>query len=235
MMKAVILAGGKGKRLEPYTTVLPKPLMPVGDMPILEIILKQLKRFGYGEVILAVGHLAGIIEAYFGDGKEFGVKLHYSFESEPLGTVGPLKLIEDLLSKDSFLVMNGDILTDMDFSDFIKFHRAEDSLLTLAVTERRVSIDYGVIHLDGNLIVDFDEKPSPSYWVSMGIYCMKPEIFKYIPKGVKYDIPDLVRDLLNNGERISAYRYTGFWLDIGREEDAKRAQVEFEKRKNFII
>lgn len=234
-MKAVILAGGVGKRLEPYTTVLPKPLMPVGDMPILEIILKQLKKFGYKEIILAVGHLAGVIKAYLGAGEKFGIKLHYSLENGPLGTVGPLKLVEEKLREDVFLVMNGDVLTDLNLSTFMEFHKVEDSLLTLAVTERKVFMDYGVVYLDGNVIVDFEEKPSPAYWVSMGIYGMKPEVLKYIPMGRKYDIPDLVYDLLKKGVKISAYKYTGFWLDIGREEDAKRAQIEFERRRDSII
>ncbi len=234
-MKVVILAGGKGKRLEPYTTLLPKPLMPVGEYPILEIILRQLKYYGFKEVILAVGHLAELIQAYFGSGEKLGIKIEYAFEPYPLGTVGPLRLIEKRLDDSPFLVMNGDILTDLDFKEFMDFHISAGGVLTVGVKKRRVDIDFGVAELSGNVIVNYREKPTFDFWVSMGVYIFEPTILEYIPEGQRYDFPDLVRKLIENGEKISAYLYNGFWLDIGREEDMKRAQYEFESRKDSLL
>ena len=234
-MKAVILAGGKGRRLEPYTAVLPKPLMPVGDYPILELILRQLKKSGIEEVVLAVGHLAGLIQTYFSDGRELGLKLTYHMEDEPLGTVGPLRAMEDMLDTPYFLVMNGDVLTDLDFRDVIEFHRKENPLLTIAVNRRDVFIDFGVVELSENRITGYSEKPSLHYWVSMGVYVFSRDTLKYIPKGQKYDLPQLVWRLLDENEKVMAYRYEGFWLDIGREEDFRRAQEEFEKRRDSLL
>ena len=234
-MKVVILAGGKGKRLEPYTTLLPKPLMPVGEYPILEIILRQLKYYGFNEVILAVGHLAELIQAYFGKGEKLGMKIDYVFEPHPLGTVGPLKLMQDRLNDTPFLVMNGDILTDLDFKEFMDYHLNSGGTLTVGVKKRAVNIDFGVADLSGNVIVNYREKPTFEFWVSMGIYIFEPPILNYIPDKKKFDFPDLVQELIAHGEKISAYLYNGFWLDIGREEDMKRAQYEFESRKDTLL
>ncbi len=234
-MKAIILAGGKGKRLEPYTTILPKPLMPVGDFPILELILRQLRKYGFDEAILAVGHLAGLIQAYFGDGGSLGIKLKYHVEDEPLGTVGSLKALEDYILDECFLVMNGDVMTDLDFRKVVEFHRQEKPALTIAVNKRDVFIDFGVVELDGKRIVGYREKPTLHYWVSMGIYVFDRRALSYIPKGDRMDLPELVIRLLKAGEKVSAYKYEGFWLDIGREEDFKRALVEFERRKDVLL
>jgi NDP-sugar pyrophosphorylase family protein len=233
-MKAVILAGGKGRRLEPYTTLLPKPLMPVGDMPVLEIILKQLKRAGFTEAILAVGHLAGLIEAYFGDGESLGIHLRYSVEHEPLGTVGPLKAMEPDLRDGSFLVMNGDVLTDLDLRELFEFHKKEKGSVTVCVNERKVGIDFGVVKREGKEIVGYEEKPTLSYWVSMGIYVFHPDALRFVPESRPFDLPDLVLSLLENRKKVSAYPYDGFWLDIGREEDFRAAQSEFERMRGSL-
>jgi len=234
LKNAVVLAGGKGRRLEPYTTVLPKPLVPVGDYPILELILRQLKKFGWQNIYLAVGHLAGLIEAYFGNGEKLGINLKYSYEEKPLGTVGPLKLLEGKLSE-SFLVMNGDVLTDMNLIEFEEFHRKEKGTLTIAVNERSVEIDFGVIQLDGKRIVGYKEKPKESFWVSMGIYFFEKKALRFVPEGKRFDIPDLVIELIKRGENVCAFPYRGFWLDIGREEDLRRAQKEYENRFKHIF
>ena len=234
-MKAVILAGGKGRRLEPYTAVLPKPLMPVGEYPILELILRQLRKSGVDEVILAVGHLAGLIQTYFSDGRDLGIKLTYHMEDVPLGTVGPLKAMEDMLDDPFFLVMNGDVMTDLDFRDVIEFHKKENSVLTIAVNRRDVFIDFGVVELSENRIVGYSEKPSLHYWVSMGVYVFSREALRFIPRGEKYDLPQLVWRLLEKNQKVSAYRYEGFWLDIGREDDFRKAQEEFEKRRDSLL
>ncbi len=234
-MKAVILAGGKGRRLEPYTTLLPKPLMPVGEYPVVEILIRQLKRSGFTDLYFAVGHLAGLIEAYFQGGKKWGVRIQYSMEEEPLGTVGPLALLRKELQSEPFLVVNGDILTDLDFSKVMDAHVASGAVLTLAVTHREVSVDFGVLELEGNKVTGFQEKPVLRYPVSMGIYAMSPQVFAFIPEGKKFDLPDLVWTLLRAREPVQAFLYEGFWLDIGREEDWRRAQEEFEKRREAIL
>lgn len=228
-MKAVILAGGKGTRLRPYTTAFPKPLMPVGDKPILEIILRQLKSHGINEIIMAVGHLAELIMTFFGDGSKFGVRIKYSREDEPLGTAGPLSLIKDELT-DTFLVMNGDILTTLNYSDLIKYHKRSGAIATIALNKRDVYIDFGVVELDEDSnITDYVEKPTLHYLVSMGIYVFEPEVLKYIPNNKKFDFPDLVKKLISAGEKVKGYIYDGYWLDIGRPEDYEKACNEIDK------
>jgi NDP-mannose synthase len=224
-LKAVILAGGKGTRLEPYTTVFPKPLMPLGEKPILETIIKQLKFHGFDEVIMAVGYLAELIKAYFGDGQAFGVRIRYSKEEQPLGTAGPLALVGEL--NEPFLVMNGDVLTALSYSKLMKFHRAQGGIATIAVTRRVLDVDYGVITADeSNSIVDYDEKPQLNYNVSMGIYVLDPGVLKFIPRGKKLDFPDLIKQLLKIGQKISSYASDDYWLDIGRHSDYSKAQSE---------
>lgn len=229
-MKAVILAGGKGTRLAPYTTVFPKPLMPIGQKPILEIIINQLKESGFTEVILAVGHLAELIKSYFNDGRSLGIKISYSKEEMPLGTAGPLAQIDDL--NETFLVMNGDILSDISFPDLIKTHRNSHAIATISVHQRNMKVDYGVIKIgDGNNIIDYVEKPVLNYDVSMGIYMFEPSILKFIEKGKKLDFPDLVIDLIKAGEKVASFASTCSWLDIGRPDDYEKAQLEYESLK----
>jgi NDP-sugar pyrophosphorylase family protein len=228
-MKAVILAGGKGTRLKPYTTVFPKPLMPIDDKPILEIVVRQLKSHGFDEVIITVGHLAELIMTFFGDGSKFGVKIEYSRENKPLGTAGGLGLIKKALNE-TFLMMNGDVLTSLNYSDLTDYHNRNGAITTIALNKREVDIDFGVVELDNdNSIVGYKEKPKIDYLVSMGVYIFEPEILKYIEPNEFLDFPDLVKKLISNGETVKGYVYDGYWLDIGRPDDYERANREIEK------
>lgn len=233
-MKAVVLAGGKGTRLAPYTTILPKPLMPIGDMPVLEVLMRQMKRAGVDEVILTVGHLAELLRAFFGDGTQFGVKISYSFEQEPLGTAGPLSLIEGL--DDTFLVMNGDVLTNLPLTGLVDFHRDHQSAATIAMHRRQVKVDLGVIQCNGGEeVVGYIEKPVYDYMVSMGIYVFEPRVLNYIPRGEYLDFPNLVHRLLGAREKVTGFQFTGYWQDLGRPDDYQQANLDFEQmRAEFL-
>ncbi len=235
-MKAVILAGGKGTRLRPYTVAFPKPLMPVGNMPILEIIIRQLKSHGIEDIILAVGHLSELIMTYFGDGRKFGVNIKYSKEDIPLGTAGPLSLLKDELNE-TFIVMNGDILTTLNYSDLVNYHKKNKSIATIALNKRDVYIDFGVVEIDKKNynILKYIEKPTLHYLVSMGIYVFEPKVLEYIPYGVKFDFPDLVRELIKSKETVKGYVYDGYWLDIGRPEDYEKANIEIDKIMKYLF
>lgn len=200
--------------------------MPVGDQPILAIVIERLRRAGFTRVTLAVGHLAGLIQAYFGDGSRFGIRIDYSIETTPLGTAGPLSLIEDL--DEDFLVMNGDVLTDLDIEAFVAAHRRVDAIATIAVYRKVVDLTLGVLSLDGeSRVVDYVEKPSFDYTVSTGIYCFKPAVLAHLTSGDACDLPDLVRRLIARGERVHGYRFEGNWLDVGRPEDYETALALF--------
>ena len=225
-MRAVILAGGKGTRLAPYTTVLPKPLMPIGEMPILEIVIRQLERHGFNDLTLAVGYLAELLMAYCGDGSKFNVKLGYSREEQPLGTAGPIALVPDL--NDTFLVMNGDLLTTIDYSAMLSYHHERGALATIACYQRDVKIDLGVIEIGAdNWVANYIEKPTYHYAVSMGIYLFEPAILKYIKPNQRLDLPDLVMNLMKEGQRVNVFNFDGYWLDIGRHDDYEKAVEEF--------
>lgn len=225
-MKAVILAGGRGTRLAPYTTVLPKPLMPIGERPILDIIIQQLRHYGFSDITLAVGYLAELLMAYFGNGERLGVNISYSREEEPLGTAGPLSLVPGL--SDRFLVMNGDVLTALDYSDMLSQHQASTAIGTVAVYPRSVQIDLGVVEYDEQChLTDYIEKPTHQYQVSMGIYVFEPRVLDYIQPSVRLDLPDLVRQLVAAGETVNCYPYEGYWLDIGRPDDYQKALADF--------
>ena len=233
-MKSVVLAGGKGTRLAPYTTILPKPLMPIGDMPILEIILRQMKRCCVEEVILTVGHLSELLKAFFQDGERLDLKISYSFEDEPLGTAGPLSLIDGL--DEMFLVTNGDVLTTLDFTDLIRAHVQSGGIATIATHARKVKIDLGVIPFDGdNWVEGYIEKPTYDFNVSMGIYVFEPRVLEYIPYNQYLDFPDLVLRLLDAGEQVNGYIYDGYWQDLGRADDYERAIEDFEQKKSQIL
>ncbi len=234
-MNVIILAGGKGRRLYPYTVSLPKPLMPVGDFPILEVILRQLKAHRFSQVTLAVGHLGNLIQAYCGDGSKWGLKIGYSFEDEPLGTVGPLTRLPNLTQ--TFMVMNGDLLTTLDYLDLAKYHKKQNALATVAAQKRWVDIDFGVIQKskDEQGMLKYVEKPRLSYLVSMGVYIFEPQILKFIPPGRKFDFPDLMHVLLEKEKKVAIYHSEDFWLDIGRPDDYQKAVEEFEKNpKRFL-
>jgi NDP-sugar pyrophosphorylase family protein len=224
---AVILAGGLGTRLKPYTVALPKPLMPIGNYPILEIILRQLSQDGFQRVILAVNHQADLIKAYFGDGSKLSLDIRYSLETIPLGTMGPLRLIPEL--PEHFLVMNGDILSDLSYGQFLEQHSAGTALFTIAAAERRVTIDYGVLEIsETNALTNFREKPSLRYHVSMGIYAVSRNVLRFIPPDRKYGVDELLLDMIQSGDPVNAVPHAGYWLDIGRPDDYARATEDFE-------
>lgn len=226
MKRAVILAGGKGTRLAPYTTVFPKPLMPLGDTPILEIVLRQLAARGFDRATLAVGHLAELMEAFFGDGSKLGIAVDYSREEQPLGTAGPLALIDGLT--EPFLVMNGDVLTTLDYGAFLAEHAASGAAASVATKKRSTRIDFGIVETDdASDITGYIEKPEHEYRVSMGVYAFSPEALSHIEHGERLDFPDLILRLLAAGKRVRSVAFEGYWLDIGRHDDFARAQEEF--------
>jgi NDP-sugar pyrophosphorylase family protein len=226
--RAVILAGGRGRRLEPYTNVLPKPLMPIGNRAILEILTDQLRRSGFTDITLCVGYLSHLIRAVFDNGPGHGLNIGYVTEEEPLGTAAPLRLVEGL--DDTFLTMNGDLLTTLDFGDFVETHRSSGSIATIATHQRLVKSDYGVLHLDLDgedplRVCEYEEKPEFSWTVSMGVYALEPAVIDYIPADRPFDFPELVQALLDDGQRVATYPYGGLWLDIGRHDDYERANA----------
>jgi NDP-mannose synthase len=232
--RAIILAGGVGTRLKPYTVVLPKPLMPIGDYPILEVIIRQLAHQGFTHITLAVNHQAEILKAFFGDGKKWRVRIDYSMETKPISTVAPLSLISDL--PENFLLMNGDILTDFDLSGFVNRHIKEGRLFTIAASRRLQLIDYGVLQIDSSRrLTGFSEKPQMEYLVSMGVYAVNRRILKFVPRDSKYGFDDLMKDLLKKNELVAVEPYEGYWLDIGRPDDYMRAVEEFEQRRHELL
>ncbi|GAA4389109.1 nucleotidyltransferase family protein [Actinomadura sp. NPDC048032] len=226
-MHAVILAGGKGVRLRPYTTTLPKPLVPIGDeYSILEILLHQLSRQGFATVTLAIGHLGHLIRSYVGDGSRWGLRVDYASEEAPLGTIGPLLTMRDRLPAE-FLVTNGDVLTDLDFAGLLDEHRAARPPLTVATYARKVDIDFGVLTAVDGRVVEFAEKPTLDYQVSMGVYGVSAAALAAYEPGFPLGFDELVLDLLAAGRHPRAYRFDGYWLDIGRPADYDRANAEF--------
>ena len=232
--RAIILAGGKGKRLRPYTWVLPKPLMPIGEHPILDIIIRQLVFHGFNHITLAVNHQAELIKAFFGDGEKWNIKIDYSIEDTPLSTMGPLKLIHDL--PENFLIMNGDILTDLDFSAFYRNHEEKEDVFTISSYVREHINDYGVLETDENQkLSGFKEKPRTRFEVSMGIYMASNRILQFIPEGKSYGFDTLMIDLLKANDPATVKEHKGYWLDIGRPDDYHQAIEKLEKDKNFLI
>jgi NDP-sugar pyrophosphorylase family protein len=228
-LKAVILAGGRGTRLAPYTSVLPKPLMPIGDRSILEVVVGQLEDAGIVDIHFCVGYLAHLIEAVFESRENGHVNITYVREQEALGTAGPLRLVDGL--DNTFMVMNGDVLTTIDYEKLIRFHREQGNALTIATRERSIKIDYGLLHLDeGSRVRSYEEKPTISSRVSMGIYVMEPAVIDLVPEGEYFDFPDLVRVLLAEGEPVGAYEHDGLWFDIGRPQDYEDAAQVWEDR-----
>ena len=232
--RAVILAGGKGTRLRPYTVVLPKPLMPIGEYPILEVIIRQLVQSGFDHITLAVNHQAEIIKAFFQNGERWGVRIDFSLEDQPLGTMGPLRLIKDL--PEHFLVMNGDILTDLDYTQFHDSHVSEDRIFTISSMRREHKIDYGVLDTDAlGQLCGFREKPGVAYEVSMGVYMVSARAFQRIPNGHPYGFDSLMLDLLEAQVPATVRPFSGYWLDIGRPDDYAQAIEEFESMKSKFI
>jgi NDP-sugar pyrophosphorylase family protein len=233
-MKAVILAGGKGTRLKPYTTVIPKPLVPVGEKAILEILITRLKKEGVDEVFICLNHFAEIIMAFFGDGSRFGLKINYSLEDEPLGTVAPIKLINGL--PENFLVMNGDLLTDLPFHELFDYHMNGKALLTVSTFTRKNKIDFGVIDVDpvSLFATGFREKPEYTFDVSMGVYAMNRDVLEFVPPGTHFGFDNLMLTLLEKKRPAKIFPYGGYWLDIGRPDDYEKANEDIEKLNNLL-
>jgi NDP-sugar pyrophosphorylase family protein len=222
----VVLAGGLGTRLRPYTISLPKPLMPVGEFPILEIIVRQLVQGGYGRITLAVNHQAELMRAYFADGSRWGVAIDYSLETRPLGTMGPLRLAEDL--PEHFLVMNGDILSDLNYAAFLDAHAQEQRLFSISASAREQQIDYGVLRVgEEGKLSGFEEKPRIPYLVSMGVYAVNRRLVARIPEGRAFGFDELVLGMLKDSLPVEVRPHSGYWLDIGRPDDYQRAVDEW--------
>jgi NDP-mannose synthase len=238
MKRAVVLAGGLGMRLRPYTTVLPKPLMPVGDRPILDIIVRQLRHAGFERLTIVTGHLAELIEAFFGDGERYGIAIDYYREDEPLGTVGALALLDGL--DDDFLVMNGDVLTDLAYGEFLAQHSESGAAASVAAHRREVQVSLGVLQFeddaDADRLTGYIEKPTYHYEVSMGVYAFSPRAIEQIEPNRRLDFPDLVLRLLDAGETVRARRSENdYWLDIGRHDDYETAMDEFERMRDRFL
>ena len=222
-----MLAGGQGTRLRPYTTVLPKPLVPIGDRPIAEIVVAQLRAAGVTQVVFAVSHLAELIEAFFGDGRKWGLEIRYAREAEPLGTAGPIAMVDDL--DESFVVMNGDVLCDLDLRELVTAHRQHGAIATLASYRKSVPVSLGVIDVDDDgRLVGYTEKPTLHYRVCMGIYVFERRVLEFVPRGRRMDLPDLMQALIARGERVHCHPCAGQWFDIGRPEDYEQAQEWYE-------
>lgn len=232
-MQAIILAGGKGTRLKPFTTNFPKPLVPVGDIPILEVVLKQLKYYGFKDIVLAVNHLAELIMAFCGDGKKLGLNISYSVEDKELGTAGPLALIEKL--DENFLVMNGDLLTTINFNDLFKYHITNRNDSTISVYRKEVNIDLGVLEIEDSNLKNYIEKPTYYFDVSMGIYIFNKSVLELIPKGNKINMPELILKLKEQNKKIKCYEGDYYWLDIGRIDDYETAiDIFINREKEFL-
>jgi len=227
------MTGGKGMRMAPYTKVLPKGLLPVGERPILEIIVKQLRYYGFTSITMACGYLAPLIQTYFADGGRMGVAIRYEVENEPLGTAGPLRSLTHIA--EPFLLINCDVLTTLDFRRFREFHLEGDSLLTIASQNKAVPIELGVMETEAEYVTGFVEKPAHSAHVSMGIYMMSPDILRYIPGNRAFDIPDVIQSLLKANQKIRHYENSSFWLDIGRPSDYTRANEEFQRLRPILL
>lgn len=233
-MQAIILAGGKGTRLKPFTVSFPKPLVPLGDAPILEVIVKQLARAGVKEIVISTGHLAHLIEAYFGDGARFGVPIRYVREEKPLNTAGALRLISGLA--EDFLVMNGDILTSLDFKALMALHRKSGAAATISTTTRESKIDFGVVNAGQSGFLDsFTEKPTYTFQVSMGVNVLTRAAIGTISDGEAIGMPDLLLRLKELGHKVYCHKSDAYWLDIGRIDDYERAQEEFAGKRAMLL
>jgi NDP-mannose synthase len=233
-MKGLILAGGKGTRLLPYTAVLPKPLMPIDETPILEIIIRQLKKHGISDIYLSVGYMAGLIETFFGEGKRLGVNITYSMEAQPLGTAGPIALIPDFTS--TLLVMNGDVLTTLNYRDLIAYHTDNNAIMTIGMSVQSFQNPLGYVeHDENNIITRYVEKPVHQYDVSMGIYVIEPAVLNYIEKGKRLDIPELVNILIADNQKVAGYHSSDYWLDMGKHEDYQKVNDDFKKNRSLFM
>ncbi len=226
-MKAVILAGGKGTRLRPLTYSIPKPLLPIGRKPILEIIIERLREHNVEEVILTVEYKAELIRSYFRDGNGLGIRILYHQENRFSGTAGPVKQVEHLLDGEPFITMNGDLLTDLDFTKMYQTHLDQSSELTIATAGHTVTLPYGVIDTQDDKIISIREKPTLKFLINAGIYILSPSTLGSIPEDGTYDMPDLIQQLVNDGKKVINFPIYEYWLDIGGFEDYRHAQNDF--------
>jgi len=234
-MRAVILAGGTGSRLKPFTFTIPKPLVPIGEMPIVEILIRQLAGQGFKRITVSVGHLAQLIRAVCGDGSQWGVELDYVEEEKPLGTAGCLSLVGDL-DDDPILVVNGDTLTDLDFGAAVRNHPLEAGI-SICTNRREVAIDFGVVDVaDDGLLLGYREKPTLDYLVSMGVYVMSSWVITdHIPAGERLDMPDLIGSLMAAGYPVRTHDAEAYWLDLGRIDDLERGDAVFRSERGRFL
>jgi len=233
-MQGIILAGGQGTRLRPYTTVIPKPLMPIGDFSILEVVVRQLKKYGFKKIVMAIGHQHQLFMAFFGNGEKWGIEINYFIEEKPLGTVGSIKHIDNL--DEDFLLMNGDILTDLNYNQLMVFHKSHKSVLTIAAHQRSQEMNYGVLEYNSRgLLRKYSEKPILKFNVSMGVYAVSRKIIEHIPPDEHFDFPALAQKLISEHSRIYCLPYAGYWMDIGRPDDYAIAIDDFEKMKDIFL
>jgi len=233
-LRAVIMAGGRGSRLAPYTAVLPKPLMPLSDRPIIDVVLRQLARAGVGSISISVGHMGSLIEAWVSDQTGYGIPLEFVYEERPLGTAGALANVER--PESTFLALNGDILTDLPFAQLVEHNARHGSIATMAVKERTVDVQYGVVHAgDDGRVQRLEEKPQLAYTVSMGVYAMEPAIIDLIAPGERIDFPDLILRAIERGHDVQTYRHLDYWRDIGNREDYEAAIEDFAREQETFI
>lgn len=233
-MKVIILAGGKGTRLNPYTIVIPKPLVPIGEYPILEVVIRRFKKCGFKDIVLSINHMSELIKSYFGNGKKLGVNIKYLMEDKPLGTAGPLSLLRD--TGDNFIVINGDVMTDLDFSKLTAYHKNGGQIATVVSFKKKIPVDLGVLEAGSNgLIKEYIEKPILKYDVSAGIYVFKKKVLSYVDKGRHMDLPELIMRFVNAGERVKAYSHRGLWYDIGTPSDYEEAMEKFKRNSGLFI
>jgi NDP-mannose synthase len=237
MTRAVVLAGGLGMRLRPYTAVLPKPLMPIGDRPVLDVVVRQLRHHGFDRVTVATGYLAELIEAFLRDGDDYGLTIDYHREQTPLGTAGAIASLEGLT--EPFLVMNGDVITDLDYSDLMETHVASGATATIATITRDIQVSLGVLHFadphQPDRLTSYEEKPHFEFEASMGVYAFSPRALEFMTPDEHLEFPDLIRRLMDAGETVRAYRSECYWLDIGRHDDYEQALNEFERMRHRLI
>ncbi len=235
-VRTVLMAGGKGRRLRPFTAVFPKPLMPIGDVPIMDIVIRQLRHYGCRDITIATGYLAELVFAYLGDGSQYGLNLKFVREKEPLGTIGALSLVP-IEEGESFLVLNGDVLTTVDYGDLVRHHRETGAVATVATYRRPASIDKGVLTIDADgQIREFVEKPTYYNWVAMGIYVLERDVVqRFIKPGARLDAPELLQLLIREGLPVMSYRFDGYWLDIGVPRDYEQALEEFEAHRAALL
>jgi NDP-sugar pyrophosphorylase family protein len=227
-MKAVILAGGLGTRLMPFTQFIPKPMLPIGESSVLEIQMRSLARYGFKDIVIATNYRAEYVEAFFGDGSKFGVSLTFSKEEKPLGTCGPVTLLRDQLTE-PFVLMNGDILTNLDFSELYEFALGRDANLVVVTKEIVAPFNFGKVVSNGDYIVDVEEKPDLKLEILAGIYVLKPAVFDVIPVDTYYGIDSLIKDLLARDMRVARFLTKDFWLDIGQMKDYEQAQTAYDE------